>query len=205
MHRTLVTTMKKDMAILTSSPETNAQQPWRHRPYRSFPALSDTASSTRTRTTGTTKCKSRAPPLSTFTCTPATSVVGWSGGSRLTSCGWPTTVCCSPISPSNRRRCIRASWDGIAYAPTPSGTNGPRRRWPTCLACQAPTTRGRFHCRRFRWRGHARTRGHLAWAHGQVLPGLLRVAARGDLREGRLAKHTESVRISPSDTAVFAV
>jgi lysophospholipase L1-like esterase len=50
-----------------------------------------------------------------------------------------------------------------------------------------------------------RTRGHLAWARGEVLPWMLRVAARGDFREGRSAKHTEFVRISPAaSTALVA-
>jgi lysophospholipase L1-like esterase len=50
-----------------------------------------------------------------------------------------------------------------------------------------------------------RARGHLAWAYGEVLPWMLRVAARGDFRECRSAKHTEFVRISPAaSTALVA-
>ncbi|WP_395728702.1 hypothetical protein [Nakamurella sp.] len=49
-----------------------------------------------------------------------------------------------------------------------------------------------------------RTRGHLAWACGQVLPWVFRVAARGDFREYRSAKHTELVRISPTTASALA-
>jgi lysophospholipase L1-like esterase len=49
-----------------------------------------------------------------------------------------------------------------------------------------------------------RTRGHMAWAYGQVLPWMLRVAARGDFRECRSAKHTDFVGISPVSASAFA-
>lgn len=49
-----------------------------------------------------------------------------------------------------------------------------------------------------------RSRGHLAWAYGQVLPWMFRVAARSDFRECRSAKHNELVRISPAAASALA-